>query len=85
MNILLPLLRSIFYRTPKIGERFYYDLLGDPFEEGWEVEVTETRSGWVQYKYVDVAKLGTTKRSISRSGFHACFTSKRSSNNEDYE
>lgn len=73
------ILRAIFFRIPKIGERFYFDTLGDPFDKGWEVEVTETRGGWVQYKYVDVKKFGTSKRSLGKREFHACF--KRSSNN----
>lgn len=67
------LLRSIFGKMPKPGQRFYFDRRGNPFENSFVVEVTAVRGNWVQYGYADRAKYGESLTSTSIGSFNFCF------------
>ena len=66
-------MRILFGKLPKPGDRFYFDQCGNPFEDSWTIEVTETRGKWIQYEYTNKKKFGNAKSSMVRSSFHFCY------------
>lgn len=48
------LFRAIFYRMPKVGDVYTYDVwdIGDPWDNnyGYDVYVIDVKRGWVKYK-----------------------------------
>lgn len=67
------IIRTIFYKPPKVGDIYKFDGGGDPFYGGKykKRRVLEVKDGWVRYEWIGSDLWKDERKSCG--AFHACY------------